>query len=219
MFIRLTRIAAVLAMASALGGVCTAHAAPGPAVIGGGSGIIIDAQFECTITTIGHDAANRLVGLTAGHCGNPGSRVVAEGAEWLGQIGQFVYSNHDLDYAVIQFDPGRVIPVNHVGHATITNLGLPARFPDIVCKEGRTTGSTCSWTWGDVFATNTETWTQLCVIEGDSGAPVVMGTTLVGMVNAYLAVACLGPEVGTNMTAIMNDLNGRHIAGSGFRPI
>ncbi len=60
---------------------------------------------------------------------------------------------------------------------------------------------------------------QLCVIEGDSGSPVVVGTTLVAMVNAYLGVACLGPELGTNMTAIIDNINATGGVGAGFRPI
>lgn len=188
-------------------------------MLGGGSGIIIDNQFECTVTTVGHDNAGRLVGLTAGHCGDPGAQVYAEADRGAGVIGRFVYSNHDLDYAVIQFDPGRITPVNRIGNVTITGLGAPATFPQIVCKEGRTTGNTCGIAWGDVFRTNVETWSQMCVVEGDSGAPVVVGSTLVGMVNAYLALACFGPEVGTNMSAIMADVNGRGGVGAGYIPI
>ncbi len=199
-------------------GAGVAQAAAGPPVIGGGSGIIIDNQFECTVTTIGHDRTGHLVGLTAGHCGEAGAQVWSEQNRGAGVIGHFVYSNHDLDYAVIEFDPGRVVPVNRVGNVAITRVGAPAQFPAIVCKEGRTTGNTCGVAYGDVFQTD-ETWSQMCVVEGDSGAPVVMGTTLVGMVNAYLAVACFGPEVGTNMNAVMHDLNVRGGVGAGYRPI
>ncbi|GAB3211825.1 serine protease [Nocardia tengchongensis] len=208
-----------IALSTALLGAGAAQADSAPAVIGGGSGIIIDDQFECTVTTIGYDGSGRLVGLTAGHCGDAGARVWAEKDRGVGQIGQFVYSNHDLDYAIIQFDPSRVTPVNRIGGVTITGMGGPAGFPTIVCKEGRTTGNTCGISWGDVFDTNVETWSQMCVVEGDSGAPVVVGTTLVGMVNAYLAVACLGPEVGTNISSIMDDINGRGGIGAGYRPI
>ncbi|WP_431953744.1 S1 family peptidase [Nocardia lijiangensis] len=193
-------------------------AAPGP-VIGGGSGIIIDNMFECTVTTVGHDSAGRLVGLTAGHCGDAGAQVYSEADRGAGVIGRFVYSNSELDYAVIQFDPGAITPVNRIGNVTITGIGGPAQFPMIVCKEGRTTGNTCGVAYGDLFGTNVETWSQMCVVEGDSGAPVVAGTTLVGMVNAYLAIACFGPEVGTNMSAIMNDLNARGGPGAGYVPI
>ncbi|MFD0361441.1 S1 family peptidase [Nocardia sp. GCM10030253] len=196
-----------------------ATAAPVAPAVGGGSGIIIDNQFQCTVTTVGHDAAGRLVGLTAGHCGNPGSQVVAEANPNYGVVGRFVYSDKNLDYGIIQFDQGRITPVNQVGTVTITEIGAPAQFPMVVCKKGRTTGNTCGVAWGDVFGTNSETWTQMCVLEGDSGAPVVVGSTLVGMVNAYLAIGCFGPEVGTTMSVIMNNMNARGDVGAGFLPI
>ncbi|MFC9994410.1 S1 family peptidase [Nocardia sp. NPDC127526] len=207
-----------LALSTVLLSAGTANAEPS-AVIGGGSGIIIDDMYECTVTTIGHDNAGRLVGLTAGHCGDPGAQVYAEAARGAGEIGKFVYSNHELDYAVIQFDPDKVVPVNRIGNVTITGLGGPPGFPMIVCKEGRTTGNTCGLSWGDVFGSGIETWSQMCVVEGDSGAPVVVGSTLVGMVNAYLAIACFGPEVGTNMSTIMENINARGGIGAGYYPI
>ncbi|WP_446223674.1 S1 family peptidase [Nocardia sp. IBHARD005] len=222
MFSKLAKVANTafaLALGAALLGTGAATAQAGPPVIGGGSGIVIDNAFECTVTTVGYDGAGRLVGLTAGHCGDAGATVTAEVDRGYGEIGRFVHSNSELDYAVIEFTPGRITPVNRIGNVTITGIGGPAQFPTIVCKEGRTTGNTCGITWGDVFQTNTETWSQMCVVEGDSGAPVVVGSTLVGMVNAYLAVACFGPEVGTNMNSIMNDINARGGVGSGFHPI
>ncbi|WP_407671088.1 S1 family peptidase [Nocardia stercoris] len=210
---------AILLSAALLGtGTATAHADGGSAVMGGGSGIIIDNLYECTLTTIGYDGAGRLVGLTAGHCGDPGSTVWAEQARGVGPIGKFVHSDHDLDYAVIQFDPNRVTPVNRIGNTTITNVGQAASFPQVACKEGRTTGNTCGIVYGDLFG-DQSIWTQMCVVEGDSGAPVVVGNTLVGMVNAYLLVACAGPEVGTNMGIIMGDINGRGDVGAGFAPV
>ncbi|MFE3289483.1 serine protease [Rhodococcus sp. NPDC059234] len=193
-------------------------AAASPAVLGGGSGMIIANEALCTLTTIGHDNAGRLVGITAGHCGEPGGAIVPEYREDAGVVGHIVGKNPDLDYAVIQFDPAKVAPVNHVGKVTITNIGAPASFPDVVCKEGLRTGNTCGIAWGDLLQSH-ETWTQMCVIEGDSGSPVVRGTTLVGMVNAYVGFACLGPELGTNLDSIMNDINANGGVGAGFRPI
>lgn len=222
MFSKLAKVANTafaVALGAALLGTGAATAQAGPPVIGGGSGIVIDNAFECTVTTVGHDGAGRLVGLTAGHCGDAGATVSAEVDRGYGEIGRFAYSNNELDYAVIEFTPGRITPVNRIGNVSITGVGGPAQFPTIVCKEGRTTGNTCGITWGDVFQTNTETWSQMCVVEGDSGAPVVVGSTLVGMVNAYLAMACVGPEVGTNMNSIMDDINARGGVGAGFRPI
>ncbi|MCP2280837.1 hypothetical protein SAMN04244553_1839 [Nocardia amikacinitolerans] len=190
-----------------------------PAVLGGGSGIVIGDQGVCTLTTIGHDAAGRLVGLTAAHCDAAGTTVVAEAHRDAGVVGTFAYTNPEMDYAVIEFDADSVIPVDRVGNTTITELGGPARFPDIACKQGYTTGQTCGLAYGDVFETNNWAWTQICVLPGDSGAPIVVGTTLVGMVNGYLYVPCLGPQLGGNMAAIIEDIDARGGVGAGFRPI
>ncbi|MGQ4597512.1 serine protease [Nocardia sp. R6R-6] len=217
---KLAAAAAALAAGATLFGAQSgaAHAETGP-VLGGGSGIIVGNQNICTLTTIGRDSGGRLVGFTAGHCGDPGATVVADANRDGGVVGTFAYTNSDLDYAVIVFDQGKVAPVNTVGGTTITGVGGPPRFPDIVCKEGRTTGRTCGLAYGDAFTDGTATWTQTCVAEGDSGGPVVVGTTLVGMVNGYLGVPCLGPEIGVNITDILNDVNARGDAGAGFRPI
>lgn len=218
MFKRIAAIIAVTAGALATGVVGSASAAPAPAVLGGGSGIVVNDELLCSITTIGHDNAGRLVGLTAGHCGDAGSPVVAEYKPDSGVVGTIVVSNSDYDYAVIQFDPAKVTPVNRVGNVTITSIGAPALFPQVACKEGRTSGNTCGIVYGDLLQSQ-ETWSQTCVIEGDSGAPLVVGTTLVAMVNAYFGVACFGPEIGTNISSIVHNMNVSGGPGAGFRPI
>ncbi|WP_280307942.1 serine protease [Nocardia abscessus] len=190
-----------------------------PPPIGGGSGIVIDDLAECTLTTIGYDASGRLVGLTAGHCGEPGARVVSVTYPSYGVLGRFVYADRELDYGIIEFDAARVDPTRDVGGFFIDGLGAPAQFPDVVCKKGRTTGRTCGVAWGDMMGDSRDTWTQMCVLKGDSGAPVVIGSTLVGMVNAYLGMGCLGPEVGTDINAILTDIDARGDIGAGFRPI
>ncbi|MEU6184892.1 serine protease [Nocardia sp. NPDC047038] len=210
--------AAFAALTAPFGAPGTAQAAT-PSVLGGGSGIVVGGQNICTLTTIGRDSGGRLVGFTAGHCGGANAAIVAENDRDAGTLGTIVYANNDMDYAVIEFDPGKVTPVNQVGGTTITGLGGPARFPDTVCKEGRTTGRTCGPAYGDMLTGGNSTWSQTCVAEGDSGAPLVVGTTLVGMVNGYLAVPCLGPELGADITAVVADVNARGGAGSGFQPI
>ncbi|MEV0251277.1 S1 family peptidase [Nocardia sp. NPDC050712] len=207
-----------VAAAITFAAVGTAQAAD-PPMVGGGSGIIVDSQAQCTLTTVGYDRGGRLLGLTAGHCGQAGAKVVTEANPNYGVVGRFVYSNPELDYALIEFTLGKINPVARVGETTITGIGAPAQFPAVVCKKGRTTGTSCGVVWGNLRAAHHETWTQLCVLEGDSGAPVMSGSTLVGMVNAYLAVGCLGPEVGTNMSAISADLEARDDVGAGFHPI
>ncbi len=107
------------------------------------------------------------------------------------------YSDPKDDVAIIEFDPSRVVPLRTVRSVTIRGIDTrPIGFPTVACKEGRTTGSTCGVAWfsdGDVH------FSQMCVIEGDSGSPVVVGDKLVGMVNAYYFLGCLGPETGTNI--------------------
>ena len=55
-----------------------AHA-DAPVPLGGGSGIVVDGDTFCTLTTIGHDNRGKLVGFTSAHCGGPGHEVAAEG--------------------------------------------------------------------------------------------------------------------------------------------
>ncbi|WP_024796650.1 hypothetical protein [Tomitella biformata] len=209
--------AAIAAAAVVLTGVATtANAAPEKTQIGGGSGIILNGNTACSLTTIGHDDANRLVGITAGHCGEVGSPVAAEYTGGHDQIGTVAMVDHNLDIAVIEFDANRVQPVNRVGNVTITEVGPPANFPDIACKEGRTTGNTCGIVWG-TDPNYAETWNQICVNGGDSGAPVVVGSRLVGMINAYIFVPCIGPAVGTTMDATLASINAHGGVGAGFR--
>ncbi|MFC4126735.1 serine protease [Nocardia rhizosphaerae] len=193
--------------------------AAAPVPLGGGSGIVFDDGSTCTLTTIGYDGAGQLVGFTAGHCAVAGAGVAAEADQGAGTLGTVAFVNSELDYAVIGFDAGLVHPVNRVGATSITGVGLPAQFPAIACKEGRTTGQTCGLVYGDVFGGATWTMTQICVLTGDSGGPVVVGSTLVAVVTGYLAVPCLGPHVGINFSRILDDVNARGGIGTGFGPI
>ena len=111
MFKKLTMaFAATIALVA--GGAGVATAVPGGVPLGGGSGITLGDGttdiFDCTLTTIGYDAAGRLVGFTAAHCGGPGATVKSERNMGAGVLGRVVAGNEALDYAVIQFDPGRV---------------------------------------------------------------------------------------------------------------
>ncbi|MBF6081304.1 serine protease [Nocardia cyriacigeorgica] len=214
--ILLVLAAAILGLAGTAIG--SAQAAP-PVVLGGGSGIVFDDGATCSLATIGWDDTGRMVGFTAGHCNQPGAGVSAESNPEAGPVGTIDYVNKELDYAVIRIDADKVVPVNRVGATTITEVGLPAQFPAIACKQGRTTGQTCGLVYGDVFDTATWTLTQICVLVGDSGGPVVVGTTLVALVNGYVSVPCLGPHVGVNFTRILDDVALRGGLGTGFRPV
>jgi hypothetical protein len=194
-------------------GVSTASAAPAKANVGGGTGILVakdnGTASACTLTAIGRDQNDILVGLTAGHCGTAGKAVFVESAQGLGPVGQITFSHGNLDYAIIRFDSSKVNPVQRVGGVTIRGVRTQApAFPEIGCKQGRTTANTCGITWfSDGFAHTS----QICVVEGDSGSPVVIGDRLVGMVNAYYFVGCIGPETGTNIKPILDDLPKRGI--------
>ena len=197
---------AILATVIALVGVNPGKAEAAPKVaIGGGSGILVlkggNNAAACTVTAIGR-SNGRLVGLTAGHCGTPGQWIVKESAQGRGRIGRIVAkSNANLDAAIISFDSSKVRPVRSVRGTTIRRISTnPGGFPDTLCKQGRTTGRTCGVNWLSDGAFH---YSQMCVVEGDSGAPVVRGTSLVGMVNAYYFFACVGPETGTNIGPIM----------------
>ena len=214
---KLTAMLAVLAAVLLAGwGSGSATAAPAKIYLGGGSGILVlkggNSAAACTLTTIGNAKTGELIGITAGHCGKPGQKVVSETFQSRGQAGTITYSDPKEDVAIIEFDRSRVVPLRTVRSVTIRGIDTrPIGFPTVACKEGRTTGSTCGVAWfsdGDVH------FSQMCVIEGDSGSPVVVGDKLVGMVNAYYFLGCLGPETGTNIGPILNYVN--HTKYKGF---
>ncbi|MFT4128048.1 MAG: serine protease [Gordonia sp. (in: high G+C Gram-positive bacteria)] len=218
---KLTVLVAVLAatVLTGLGGIGSATAAPAKAFIGGGSGILVleggNSASACTLTTIGHGNNGDLMGITAGHCGKPGQLVVSETFSERGVIGKITHSNSRDDIALIKFNPSKVVPLRTVRGVTIRRIDTrPISFPTIACKQGRTTGSTCGLSWfsdGDVH------FTQICVIEGDSGSPVVVGDRLVGMVNAYYFFGCVGPETGTNIGPILDYV--KSTSYGGFTPV
>ena len=211
----LTACAAIAMAALVLVGAGTASADPAKVTLGGGSGILIltggNTAAACTLTTIGTDNRGDLYGLTAAHCGEGGQRVISEQFQNRGLLGRIAFSNHKLDYAIIKFDNTKVTPTRTVGGVTIRGVQTtPPAVGSIACKEGRTTGNTCGITW---FSNGTEHISQICVVEGDSGSPVVVGDRLIGMVNAYYFVGCIGPETGTNIKALLDDMPKRGVEG------
>ncbi len=87
-----------------------------------------------------------------------------------------------LDYAVIQFDPQKVHPVNNVNGFQIDGIGPDPVVGDVACKLGRTTGYSCGVTWGPGEEPGTII-NQVCGQPGDSGAPVTVNNRLVGMIH------------------------------------
>ncbi|WP_413468199.1 S1 family peptidase [Mycobacterium sp. RTGN4] len=196
--------------------------------LGGGSGIVIDGDTFCTLTAIGHDNRGKLVGFTSAHCGGPGAQVASEAAVNRGVLGAMVAGNEGLDYAVIEFDPQKVQPVNTVNGFEIDGLGPDPAFGQVACKLGRTTGSSCGVTWGPGDQPGT-ILNQVCGGPGDSGAPVTVDNQLVGMIHGAFSndlptcvtqyIPLHTPAVTMSMSSVLADVNAKNRPGAGFVPI
>jgi hypothetical protein len=195
--------------------------------IGGGTGIVINGDTFCTLTTIGTDNTGALVGFTSAHCGGPGAPVAAEGVG-SGPVGTMVAGNDGLDYAVIRFDPAKVTPVANVGGFAIDGIGPDPAVGDVACKQGRTTGNSCGVTWGPGQDPGTIVM-QVCGQPGDSGGPVTVNNMLVGMIHGALSEnlpACVvkfiplhTPAVVVSMNAVLADVAAKNRPGAGFVPV
>lgn len=219
-------------MIAALAALCIPTAAVAhadePVALGGGSGIVVEGDTLCTLTAIGNDNHGNLIGLTSAHCGGPGARVGAEGADDAGVLGTMVAGNDGLDYAVIQFDPQKVQPVNNVDGFLIDGIGPDPVFGEIACKLGRTTGYSCGVTWGPGQDPGTIV-NQVCGGPGDSGAPVTVNNRLVGMIHGAFdedLPTCVvkyiplhTPAVTMSINAVLADIAAKNRPGSGFVPV
>jgi hypothetical protein len=196
--------------------------------LGGGSGIVINGDTFCTLTAIGHDNRGKLVGFTSAHCGGPGAQVASEAAVDRGVLGTMVAGNEGLDYAVVEFDPQKVQPVNSVNGFEIDGLGPDPAFGQVACKLGRTTGSSCGVTWGPGDQPGT-ILNQVCGQPGDSGAPVTVDNQLVGMIHGAFSndlptcvtqyIPLHTPAVTMSMNSVLADVNAKNRPGAGFVPI
>jgi hypothetical protein len=196
--------------------------------LGGGSGIVVEGDTLCTLTAIGNDSRGNLIGFTSAHCGGPGERVAAEGAEAAGVLGTMVAGNESLDYAVIQFDPQKVLPVNSVKGFEIDGIGPDPGVGDIACKLGRTTGYSCGVTWGPGQQPGTIV-NQVCGQPGDSGAPVTVNNRLVGMIHGAFSeelptcvvkyIPLHTPAVTMSINSVLGDITAKDRPGSGFVPV
>lgn len=198
-------VVAFVGVLSLPSGVTHADMASGKADLGAGSGIKFGTlpsnpsnPFDqnasintCTLSAIGYDNANNLVGITVGHCPYNTQHVLND-PTWnqvsgqkdaaLGQIGTVVSvgyngpsTNSDPsapDYSVILFDKDKVNPLQTVGRTTV--LGIADTLPtlgSVVCKEGRTTAQTCARVTS-ANANQIRTY-MMFALGGDSGAPIV----------------------------------------------
>jgi hypothetical protein len=220
-------VAIVAVVALSVPTALVAHA-QGRIPLGGGSGLVVNGETLCTLTTIGTDNRGNLVGFTSAHCGGPGATVAAEGAESAGVLGTMVAGNDALDYAVIQFDPQKVQPVNNVKGFQIDGLGPDPVVGDVACKLGRTTGYSCGVTWGPGDEPGTFI-NQVCGQPGDSGAPVTVNNRLVGMIHGAFSEelpTCIikyiplhTPAVNMSFNTQLADIVAKNRPGSGFVPV
>ena len=225
----LTVSAVIVALGAMLtaGIVAPAHA-DSPVTLGGGSGLVVDGETLCTLTTIGTDNRGSLIGFTSAHCGGPGAVVAAEGDESAGVVGTMVAGNDSLDYAVIEFDRAKVIPTNSVNGFRIDGLGPDPAFGDVACKLGRTTGYSCGVTWGPGEEPGTIV-NQVCGQPGDSGAPVTVDNRLVGMIHGAFSeelptcvikfIPLHTPAVTMSFNTQLADITAKGRPGSGFVPV
>ncbi|QKW07202.1 peptidase S1 [Streptomyces sp. NA04227] len=110
-----------------------------------------------------------------------------------------------LDFAVIKLDESRVRATNKVGDVTIDKIGAPPANGTRMCKQGHRTGTTC----GVKVGTHNQWFTHLVWTDGgDSGSPVVAGSTLVG--NAW------GVQHSSSILDIIAEMDDNGGVGAGF---
>lgn len=206
-------------------------AGQGRALVGPGTPILVgggDSPSVCTVTVAGRDAGDRLIAVTAGHCGAPGAPVRSMDAVEAGEIGSVQRVDATYDYAVLVLN-SRAVPSASYGDTRVASVGELPGPGEIACKQGVATGRTCGPAWiqgAPGSAADPFTSTQICAAPGDSGAPVFVGDRLVAMVKgAASAPACLSPWQGpvfaptivTSVRAQIDDMNLHGGPGGGFR--
>ncbi|AGF71794.1 hypothetical protein A605_03915 [Corynebacterium halotolerans YIM 70093 = DSM 44683] len=197
----------------------------GKSLYGPGTPLYIGESKMCTLGVVGTDAQGRKVGLTAGHCGEPGELVASADSWQVGPSGTVVASNAAHDYSVIEFGSNAELTRSYNGVTVNEVGGAPVTLGQQLCKQGVATGFTCGITWaGDG---NTQL-SQVCASVGDSGGPVLAGNRLVGLVSGGSLpdpnLACrtplqgvlFMPTVSTSINAVLADLEASGGPGAGF---
>lgn len=194
-----------------------------PRALLGPSTPIMVGDSICTLSVTGIDAAGNKVGITAAHCGVPGSPVRSLDAPEAGVIGKVVKFGN-LDYSVIRLRPDVQLTRNY-GRVALNRIGGPApAVPNTACKTGVATGTKCGPVLGHLGQTFVS---HICASLGDSGAPVYAGGRLVGILNGGFQPlpSCTtplqgplhSPAVSTSWDAIAADMNALGGSGAGFR--
>lgn len=199
----------------------------GKSLYGPGTPIYVGKDTMCTMAVAGYDNAGRKVGLTAGHCGKEGDQVSSADSWQVGPTGTIVSRNEKLDYSVVELGSKAEVTRSYNGVKVNQIAKRGPRSGDVACKRGVATGTTCgvTYTSGKSIQVN-----HVCATVGDSGAPLLVRGRLVGFVSRGLLPqqinpscktplqgALHSPTVGTNMGAVMADLDRRGGVGAGFR--
>ena len=196
-------------------GLSASAAASEKLLLGGGAGIGFDGDTLCTLTAIGSDDADRLIGFTAAQCGAVGSPVVADGAEDEGIVGTVLVVDGGLGYAVIEFDPAKVAGIRNYEGFVIKGVDADPDHAQQACKLGRATDISCWDHESGAVDPDGNGWWQ----PGDDGAPVTVNDLIVGMVrDSSVPVAPLAqPASGIVLfSEILDDVNVKGGPGSGF---
>ncbi|MEZ2190093.1 S1 family peptidase [Corynebacterium sp. CCM 9204] len=196
----------------------------GKSLFGPGTPVFIGPKTLCTLGVAGYDAEGRAVGITAGHCGNPGEAVISADSWEVGQAGTVVASSRNYDYSVIEFNDRAELTRSYNG-VTVNSVGGTPVNGEILCKQGVATGHTCGTSWISEKRVN---FSQVCAMRGDSGAPLLAGDRLVGVVSGGVFpdhnLSCRSPLQGPffmptaspTIDAITDNLNAGGAAGAGF---
>ncbi|WP_175935444.1 S1 family peptidase [Corynebacterium sp. Marseille-P4321] len=198
-----------------------AAAARGNALYGPGTPIYVGQDAMCTVTVAGYNDRGQKIALTAGHCGNVGDPVVSADAQHLGRTGTVTQVNREFDYAVITLAPNTEVSRSYGGVTAGRVGGAPVQPGTRVCKSGVASGTTCGITFRDWQTMNIN---HVCAMQGDSGAPLMAGDRVVGLVNGGvlrppLDLACHSPLQGVVHAptgAVRMDTVLSHMSG-GFR--
>lgn len=153
-------------------------------------------EVMCTVAAAGYGSHGNKYALTAGHCGEVGDAVKSADSWQVGPSGTITHVNKDLDFALIELGSNTEISRSYNG-ITLTSLGgAPVQPGGVVCKQGVASGHTCGVTLHDWQTMNIS---QVCALQGDSGAPVMEGGRLIGILNGGMLpfnFSCVSPLQG-----------------------
>lgn len=197
--------------------------ARGKSLFGPGTPLYVGTENICTLGVAGVDAKGNKVGITAGHCGEVGEKVYSADSFATGAHGTIVASNADKEYAVIKFDDKSEVTSRYNG-LQVNTIGGGIVDGQQLSKLGVATNFTSGPSWMTADGANLS---QVCAFRGDSGAPLMAGNRMVGMIVGGFSkdLPCVSPLQGmihtptlsVTMDKVMMDLESTTGVGRGFR--